>query len=108
MTHANLTTMGDEKAYYEIAQSKAGLEKDLETKIVSFAYPTGFCDERVRQLVKKAGIQFGVATDSGGMHLEDDLFQIFRVNIFPDDNAANMYKKTSSWYRGYYKRTRGK
>ena len=108
MTHANLTTLDDEKAYYEIAQSKAGLEKDMGTEIVSFAYPTGYCDERIKELVKKAGIQFGVATDSGGMHLEDDLFQIFRVNIFPDDNAGRMYKKTSSCYRGYYKRKRGR
>ena len=55
MTHANLTTLDDEKAYYEIAQSKADLEKDMGTEIVSFAYPTGYCDERIKELVKRQG-----------------------------------------------------
>lgn len=108
MTHANLTTLDDGKAYFEIAQSKENLEKELNTDIISFAYPTGYCDEKIKGLVKKAGLQFGIATDSGGMHIEDDLFQVFRVNIFPDDNTGTIYKKTSSWYRGYYKRKRGR
>ena len=55
-----------------------------------------------------AGFAFGVATDTGGLHLEDDRLQVFRINVFPHETTASLFKKTASWYRKYYRRKRGK
>ena len=107
-SHPDLTRLDDEHARYEIQESKTCIEKELNTCIVSFAYPYGNCDERIKRLVRESGYEFGIATDSGGDTIEDDRFQIFRVNIFPGESAFQLYKKTSSWYRAYYRRKRGK
>jgi peptidoglycan/xylan/chitin deacetylase (PgdA/CDA1 family)/glycosyltransferase involved in cell wall biosynthesis len=108
MTHPDLTSLDDEQARWEIEESKRRLESDLHAEVVSFAYPGGKVDERLKRLVREAGFSFGISTDAGGLHIEDDRFQIFRVNMFPHDKRFQMLKKSSSWYRKYYKWKRGK
>lgn len=106
LSHADLTKLSEEKAYHEIMQSKLNLEQVLETEVISFAYPYGYYNEAVKALVKQAGFKVAVATDRGGLHLEDDLFEVFRVAMFPSDTPWKFWKKTQSWYRGYYKKKR--
>jgi peptidoglycan/xylan/chitin deacetylase (PgdA/CDA1 family)/UDP-N-acetylglucosamine:LPS N-acetylglucosamine transferase len=108
LNHPRLTQISVDAAEMEIMQSKLNLEKQLGTEIISFAYPYGDLNEEIKSIVKKAGYSFGIATDSGGLHLEDDLFQIFRVGIFPEDAETQLRKKTASWYRKYFKMKRGK
>ena len=107
LSHPDLTRLDDEHARYEIQESRTCIERELNTSIVSFAYPYGICDERTKRLVRESGYEFGIATDSGGDTIEDDRFRIFRVNMFPGENTFQLYKKTSPWYRAYYRRTRG-
>lgn len=108
MTHPDLTVMDEDQTRWEVEESKRRLEKDLGTEVISFAYPGGRVDERVKRTVRQAGFSFGVATDTGGLHIEDDRFQVFRVNIFPHDKWFQIMKKSSSWYRKYYRYKRGK
>ncbi|WP_159437434.1 polysaccharide deacetylase family protein [Hymenobacter daecheongensis] len=108
LTHVNLTTLPPAQAAHEIRASKNALERTLGTEVVSFAYPYGSVNEPLKKLVQQAGFTFGVATDTGGMHLEDDHFQIFRVNIFPEETPGTLFKKTAPWYRKYYRFKRGK
>ena len=108
MTHRDLTKLDDTQAGAEIGQSKKSLEDEFGATVDSFAYPFGFCDERIKKLVSKAGFSFGVATDTGGMRIEDDRFQVFRISIFPQDSFFQLWKKTSPWYRRYYKWKRKK
>ncbi|UOQ74310.1 polysaccharide deacetylase family protein [Hymenobacter cellulosilyticus] len=108
LRHPNLTTLPAEQAAQEITVSKQQLEQQLKTQVVSFAYPYGGLNEEVKQLVSHAGFAFGVATDTGGLHLEDDRFQIFRVNMFPEETTSTLFKKTASWYRKYYRFKRKK
>jgi peptidoglycan/xylan/chitin deacetylase (PgdA/CDA1 family)/glycosyltransferase involved in cell wall biosynthesis len=108
MTHPDLTAMDFGQARWEIEESKRRLEADLGTEVISFAYPGGKVDERVKRLVAQAGFSFGVSTDTGGLHIEDDRLQVFRVNMFPHDRWFQVWKKSSSWYRKYYRRKRGK
>lgn len=108
LTHRHLTQLSEKEAFDEIVKSKTNLEKELETQIISFAYPYGDVNEKVKELTKQSGHFLGIATDSGGMDIEEDLFQVFRINIFPNESLFQLYKKTSSWYRKYYKRKRGK
>jgi peptidoglycan/xylan/chitin deacetylase (PgdA/CDA1 family) len=108
LKHPHLTHLRDEEVLQELLESKSRLEDELQTKIVSFAYPFGTYDDRIKELVVQSGFEFGIATDSGGFTIEDDRFAIFRVNMFPNESIFSLFKKTSAWYRAYYRRKRGK
>ena len=108
LSHPRLTTLPPDEAAREIQRSKAELESALQTSIQTFAYPYGDCNEAVKQAVRAAGFALGIATDTGGLHLEDDRMQVFRVNMFPNETAGSLFKKTSPWYRKYYRWKRGK
>ena len=108
MSHPRLTTLPLSAAATEIRRSKIQLETALHTQIVSFAYPYGDCNEAVKNAVRVAGFAFGIATDTGGMHLEDDRMQVFRINMFPNETTSSLFKKTSPWYRKYYRWKRGR
>lgn len=107
MTHANLVKLTPEQCWHEILESKQNLEKLLGEPVLSFAYPYGSYNDAVKKMTQQAGFRCAVATDTGGLCLEDDLFAIFRVNIMPRDGYWQFWKKTRSWYRGRYFRKRG-
>lgn len=100
--HRKITDMTDDEAWAELVESKAALEKDLNVKINSFAFTFGITSPHHAVMAQKAGYTFAVNTDTGGLHLEEDPYSIFRVNIFPEDQERQLRKKTSSWYRRYF------
>jgi peptidoglycan/xylan/chitin deacetylase (PgdA/CDA1 family)/glycosyltransferase involved in cell wall biosynthesis len=108
MTHAKLPELPAAEALAELRDSKAALEEALSTEIISFAYPYGALNEEVKALAQQAGFTYAVATDTGGMHLEDDRMQIFRINMFPHETPGSLFKKTATWYRKYYRWKRKK
>lgn len=108
LSHPDLTKLDDDQARHEICASKRALEEELDTDVVSFAYPFGHYSSRIKEMVKEAGFSFGIATDNGGITIEDDRFALFRVNMFPNETMFSLFKKTSSWYRSYYYHKRGK
>ncbi|MGI4862677.1 MAG: polysaccharide deacetylase family protein [Janthinobacterium lividum] len=108
MHHARLPELPAAEALAEMQHSKAALEKALDTQIISFAYPYGLLNEEVKALAQQAGFTYAVATDTGGLHLEDDRMQIFRINMFPHETPGSLFKKTAPWYRRYYRWKRKK
>ncbi|MBJ6143665.1 polysaccharide deacetylase family protein [Hymenobacter sp. BT559] len=108
MRHPKLPELPAAEAAAEIEQSKTALEQVLGTEIISFAYPYGALTEQLKAQVQQAGFTYAVATDTGGMHLEDDRMQIFRINMFPHETAGSLFKKTAPWYRRYYRWKRKK
>ncbi|HET9502228.1 MAG TPA: polysaccharide deacetylase family protein [Hymenobacter sp.] len=102
MSHAKLPELPAATALAEMRDSKAALEEALNTEIISFAYPYGALNEEVKALTQQAGFTYAVATDTGGLHLEDDRMQIFRINMFPHETPGSLFKKTATWYRKYY------
>ena len=108
MRHAKLPELPAAEALAEMQHSKAALEKALNTPVISFAYPYGALNEDVKALTQKAGFTYAVATDTGGLNLEDDRMQIFRVNMFPHETPGSLFKKTATWYRRYYRWKRKK
>lgn len=108
MSHPRLSTLPLPEAAAEIARSKATLETALNTEIVSFAYPYGDLNADLKEAVRAAGFALGVATDTGGMAIEADRMQVFRVNMFPNESGSSLFKKTSPWYRRYYRWKRKK
>ena len=108
LTHPDLTRLSDEDVLHELRESRDRIESELCTKVITFAYPFGSYDDRIKDLVRQAGFTFGIATDSGGLTIEDDRLAVFRVNMFPEESLFSLFKKTSSWYRKYYQWKRGK
>lgn len=107
LNHLNLTKLSEAEAFKEILESKVNLEKLLNCDVISFAYPYGYYNDQIKTLTTQAGFRCAVATDTGGLRLEDDYFAIFRVNIMPRDNGFAFWKKIQSWYRDRYFRKRG-
>lgn len=107
LSHLDLTKASVEAASREIALSRRNLQEWLGKPVLSFAYPYGRSNETVRDLVREAGFSFGVSTDSGGVTIEEDPMQIFRIHIFSRDRSWEFFKKMTCWYRWYVRWKRG-
>lgn len=98
LTHPKLAKINIADARCEIIGSKKILEKKLGKKMNVFAYPYGNLNEEVKTIVKEAGYEFAVATDSGSLSFSEDLFQIRRIGIFPNNKLFNYKRKVSGKY----------
>ncbi len=98
MTHSEMSKIEKKVAHEEIIESRNILEKKLGRKLVCFAYPYGDRDEGVRNLVKEEGYEFAVATDSGDISFQEDLYNIRRIGIFPTNGLRSFRRKTSGKY----------
>ncbi|MCM2352859.1 MAG: polysaccharide deacetylase family protein [Pseudobdellovibrio sp.] len=107
-SHKRITEMTPDQAFAELIDSKRALEKEFEREVCVYAYTYGDTNAACAKLAEAAGYDFAVNTDTGGLKMFDDPFQIFRVNIFPDETKFSLWKKTASWYRAYYFRKRKK
>jgi peptidoglycan/xylan/chitin deacetylase (PgdA/CDA1 family) len=67
-THADLTTLTDERALDELVRSRRALEAKLGHPIPWLAYPFGAHDARVVQLARRAGYAVAVTTVHGVRH----------------------------------------
>jgi peptidoglycan/xylan/chitin deacetylase (PgdA/CDA1 family) len=65
----------------EIAGSKKELESRLNEKVVSFAYPNGEYNARVRQFVAQAGYKIAVTTEKRINQPGADLFALGRISL---------------------------
>lgn len=100
--HKKLSTLSDAQAVHEFESSKAALEQEFGSPILSYAYTYGDRSERDIQLAKRAGYAFAVNTTRGVLHFADNPHNLFRVSIFPTDTVSDLKRKTKSWYRRYY------
>jgi peptidoglycan/xylan/chitin deacetylase (PgdA/CDA1 family) len=81
MTHAHLTQCTDEALAREVADSKRRLEDLLGREAVSFSYPYGDVDARVRDVVANAGYRYATATSKGAVTPTTDPLLLPRVNM---------------------------
>jgi peptidoglycan/xylan/chitin deacetylase (PgdA/CDA1 family) len=65
----------------EIIDSKKELERRLNEKVVSFAYPNGEYNARVRQFVAQAGYKIAVTTEKRINQPGADLFALGRISL---------------------------
>ncbi|MBC7741930.1 MAG: polysaccharide deacetylase family protein [Bdellovibrionaceae bacterium] len=101
-SHRKITELSEGEALLELKSSKESLEKEFNIPINTFAFTYGITTAAAADWAFQAGYDYSVNTDSGGLLLEEAPYQIFRVNIFPEDDFFSLWKKTSSWYRNYY------
>lgn len=100
--HDRLPAMTWNEKIIELSESKKQLESEFQTKIQVFAYTYGDTNSECAKACEAADYDYGLNTDRGGLHLEEDPYSIFRVNIFPNESKLSLWKKTASWYRRYY------
>lgn len=101
LTHQSLIELSPKEALYEIEQSKIDLAKLLGGQVISFCYPYGKVNESVKDLIKKTSFRCALASDSGPLNVEEDLFEIRRIQIFPKTSLLGFWKKTAPWYTRY-------
>jgi peptidoglycan/xylan/chitin deacetylase (PgdA/CDA1 family) len=108
LKHDRLPSLNDDDKMHELTESKLKLENEFSRKIISYAYTYGDTNADCAQACQRAGYDYGLNTDSGGLTVEEDPYSVFRVNVFPDETWASLWKKTSTWYRRYYYHKRKK
>ncbi len=101
-SHDKITSMTTDQAFQELKDSKHSLELEFSRPVNVFAYTYGDTNKKSAGLAASAGYEYAVNTDRGGLRLEEAPFEIFRVNIFPNETNWSLWKKTSRWYRRYY------
>lgn len=100
--HKKITSLSEPEARHELKNSKTSLEAEFQTPVYVYAFTYGETSPFHAKLAAEEGYDFAVNTDTGGLNLQENPYQIFRVNIFPDETRLSLFKKTSSWYRRYY------
>ncbi len=63
--HKRLRDLSDEDILYELRESKKSLEEFFKQPVISFCYPYGAVDKRVRKLVFQAGYSIDFGTRKG-------------------------------------------
>ena len=96
--HPKLNTLSNEEIEHQIVNVKKPLEEKIGKEIITFAYPYGILNDYAKEMAKKAGYTFALATDSGSVCLSDDLYQIRRIAIFPNTNLFSFKRKVAGNY----------
>lgn len=89
-THPPLNMLPPAVARDEIARSKALLEDHLQQNIVSFAYPFGYYNAQVRQMVRAAGFTSACATKRTLSSIYDHPYALARLAISPDTRLEDL------------------
>lgn len=101
-SHQKITDLDSATALNELVESKSALEKEFQQPVNVYAFTYGITTPAAATLAQRAGYDYAVNTDTGGILIEEEPFAVFRVSIFPGENRWTLLKKTSSWYRKYY------
>jgi len=89
----------DEELRKQVFESKKILEAKLNCKVGLFSYPEGFFNDKIKQLVVKAGYKAAVAVMPKGRYPNDDLFALKRLRISQgSDNLFVFWFETSGIY----------
>lgn len=83
LDHENLTLLPPEEQRRQIAESKAGIERQLGHRIRHFAYPYGAYDETTAQLAREAGYITAVTTMPGTQQFAGTEFTLVRQRFMP-------------------------
>jgi peptidoglycan/xylan/chitin deacetylase (PgdA/CDA1 family) len=105
MTHQRLTKIREDQAYREILDSKLFLEKIINKDIKSFSYPYGDYNNKIRNLVKKAGLIVGRTSKRHSfkypldplvlettLHTYNHVLDLAKILQFSEFNLVEFYK----------------
>ncbi|MFH1005660.1 MAG: polysaccharide deacetylase family protein [Bacteroidota bacterium] len=96
--HLDLTKISEQETKTEIEGCKKDVENIIQKKSISFAYPYGATNEKIKSTVKNAGYHFGIATNVGANLFSDDPFEIRRIEIRTQNRLPRFKFKASGFY----------
>jgi peptidoglycan/xylan/chitin deacetylase (PgdA/CDA1 family) len=88
--HLPIDTLSTADAQQEIRGSKETLEHRLAQPVHSFAYPHGYHNTAVKQLVQEAGYNSACAFKHAMSALDDDPFGLSRAFVFADTHVSGL------------------
>lgn len=80
-THSDLTKLSYSELEYEIGHSKKALENSLGINIDCISYPKGHYNEKIEQMVIKAGYKFAFTMDDTIITNNTNILRIPRIGI---------------------------
>ncbi|WP_217141506.1 polysaccharide deacetylase family protein [Streptomyces sp. AC627_RSS907] len=80
-THPQLDQLGGERLRFELIHGKEVIADQLGTVPVSFAYPYGYSDRRVRQAVRETGYAQALAVGNGLARRPQGPYALRRVTV---------------------------
>jgi peptidoglycan/xylan/chitin deacetylase (PgdA/CDA1 family) len=86
-THVQLDTVPLPEAREEIVRSKSEMEQHLNRPVETFAYPFGYHNVAVRELVQDAGFTSACAVKHALSTVDDDRFALSRIIIVADTSV---------------------
>jgi peptidoglycan/xylan/chitin deacetylase (PgdA/CDA1 family) len=89
-THPQLDTLSSAAAWDEIIRCKRILEQKLGRQVPSFAYPYGYHNEAVRQMVQQAGYSSACAVKHAMSTVTDDCFALARIMVTADTDIEEL------------------
>jgi peptidoglycan/xylan/chitin deacetylase (PgdA/CDA1 family) len=90
LSHPHLDCLPRDQAAREIRQSKDILEQILGQPVGSFAYPHGYYDQEVRQMVVDSGYSSASAVKDALSHADDDQFALARITVNSDFDESKI------------------
>lgn len=92
----------------EIAGSKEDIERNTGKEARYFCYPTGGFNDKVKELVKKAGYR-GACTTNRGRRTGRDVYELSRVKITNSDGTKPLHfrAKLSGYYNLFRRQKKG-
>jgi peptidoglycan/xylan/chitin deacetylase (PgdA/CDA1 family) len=90
VTHVRLTQVGDAEAWWEITESKRQLESLFKTEVITFVYPYGYMDGRIRNMVRRAGYRLARKVGPGTPNLWAEPYQIPEVELRMETRLASI------------------
>lgn len=98
VNHSDLRKKTWKEVYSEVKKSKLILESILGSPVLSFAYPYGSVNSKVKQITKECGFYFACSVYSGPATFGKDLFEIRRLTITNSATAGNFFLRLKTPY----------
>ena len=98
LNHPQLSNLTQQKAIFEIEQSKKILEQRLGHSVTLFCYPYGRYTQEIAKAVKQAGYSAAITTKGGTTHSPHSLFELRRVRLSTSDTGTVLERKVLSFF----------
>ncbi len=103
-SHLDLSKENAEKVKAELRKSYDALLSITRRTDIPFCYPYTRYTEESKRLVKEAGYLCAVVGDQGKLDQSEDLFDMWRAQVFPSTGLFGFWKKIQPWYPAWQRR----
>lgn len=84
LDHYPLTQLSEQNIMYEVNRSKEAIEEVLQKPILTFSYPYGSVDDRVKKIVANSGFAFACGVYSGSAKFSQSMMDFRRLAVNQD------------------------